>query len=65
MDNSFPRPRGASPIRFDRRLLRRAQTAEGPLALAIALGAGGGAMVVVQAYLLSLVVSQVFLDGRE
>jgi ATP-binding cassette subfamily C protein CydD len=65
MDNPFPGSRGASPIRFDRRLLRRAQTAKGPLALAIALGAGGGAIVVVQAYLLSLVVSQVFLDGRE
>jgi len=65
MDNPFPRSRGASPIRFDRRLLRRAQTAKSPLALAIALGAGGGAIVVVQAYLLSLVVSQVFLDGRE
>ena len=64
MSTSLPRARGASPIRFDRRLLRRAQMARGPLALAIALGAGGGVVVVAQAYLLSLVVSQVFLDGK-
>ena len=50
-------------MKLDRRLLRRAQTAQGPLALTIGLGAGGGVVVVAQAYLLSLAVSQVFLGG--
>ena len=63
MGESLPEARGASPMKLDRRLLRRAQTAQGPLALTIGLGAGGGVVVVAQAYLLSLVVSQVFLGG--
>jgi ATP-binding cassette subfamily C protein CydD len=50
-------------MKLDRRLLRRAQAARVPLVLAIGLGAGGGVVIVVQAYLLSLVVSRVFLGG--
>jgi thiol reductant ABC exporter CydD subunit len=60
---SMPEARAASPMKLDRRLLRRARAVSGPLALTIGLGAGGGAVVVAQAYLLSLVVSQVFLGG--
>jgi thiol reductant ABC exporter CydD subunit len=63
MGESLPEARGASPMKLDRRLLRGAQATRGPLALTIGLGAGGGVVVVAQAYLLSLVVSQVFLGG--
>jgi len=51
-------------MKLDRRLLRPAQAARGSLALAIGLGVGGGMVIVAQAYLLSLVVSLVFLGGR-
>jgi thiol reductant ABC exporter CydD subunit len=64
MGASLPEARGVSPIKLDRRLLGRADAVRGPLVLAIALGAAGGVVIVVQAYLLSLVVSQVFLDGQ-
>ena len=63
MSGSFSGARGASPMKLDRRLLGRAQAARCPLALAVGLGAGGGVVIVAQAYLLSLVVSQIFLDG--
>jgi thiol reductant ABC exporter CydD subunit len=63
MGMSLPEARGTSPMRLDRRLLRRAQATRTPLALAIGLGSGGGIVVVGQAYLLSLVVSRVFLAG--
>ena len=63
MSESFPRVRRASPMRLDRRLLGCTRATRVPLALAIGLGAGGGVVIVFQAYLLSLVVSQVFLDG--
>ena len=61
MGVSLPESRGTSPMRLDRRLLRRAQATRTPLALAIGLGSGGGIVVVGQAYLLSLVVNRVFL----
>ncbi len=64
MDVPLPGAHGASPMRLDRQLLHRVQAAKGPLALAIGLGAGGGTAVVAQAYLLSLAVSRVFLDGQ-
>jgi len=63
MGVSLPEARGTSPVRLDRRLLRRAQATRTPLTLAIGLGSGGGIVVVGQAYLLSLVVSRVFLSG--
>jgi ATP-binding cassette subfamily C protein CydD len=64
MGASLPDAHGVSPMKLDRRLLHRAQAVRGPLVLAIALGAGSGVVIVIQAYLLSLVVSQVFLDGQ-
>jgi ATP-binding cassette subfamily C protein CydD len=64
MGASLPEALGVSPMKLDRRLLRRAQAVRGPLTLAIALGAAGAVVIVMQAYLLSLVVSQVFLDGQ-
>jgi ATP-binding cassette subfamily C protein CydD len=64
MGASLPEARGVSPMKVDRRLLRRAHAVRGPLALAVALGAAGGIVMVLQAYLLSLVVSRVFLDGQ-
>ncbi len=63
MSEVFPSARGASPMKLDRRLLRWVQAARVPLVLAIGLGAGGGVVIVAQAYLLSLVVSRVFLGG--
>jgi len=51
-------------MRLDRRLVQRVRAAKGPLALAIGLGAWSGIVVVAQAYLLSLAVSRVFLDGQ-
>jgi thiol reductant ABC exporter CydD subunit len=64
MGVSLPEARGVSPMKLDRRLLRRAHAVRGPLLLAVALGAAGGIVMVVQAYLLSRVVSRVFLDGQ-
>lgn len=49
---------------FDARLLRAARTERGHLALTVALGAAGGVLTVLQARLLSHVVSGVFLGGR-
>jgi thiol reductant ABC exporter CydD subunit len=63
MGETFPAAREASPMKLDRRLLRWAQAARVSLALTIGLGAGGGVVIVAQAYLLSLVVSRVFFDG--
>ena len=51
-------------MKLDRRLLQPAQAARGSLALAIGLGTAGGVVIVAQAYLLSLVVSRVFLGGN-
>ena len=64
MGVSLPEARGVSPMKLDRRLLRRAHAVRGPMVLAVALGAAGGIVMVVQAYLLSLVVSRVFLEGQ-
>jgi thiol reductant ABC exporter CydD subunit len=64
MGEPLPEARRASPLKLDRRLLRRAKASKGAIALTIGLGAGGGVVVVAQAYLLSLVVSQVFLGGN-
>jgi thiol reductant ABC exporter CydD subunit len=64
MGVSLPEARGVSPMKLDRRLLRRAHAVRGPLLLAVALGAAGGIVMVVQAYLLSRVVSRVLLDGQ-
>jgi ATP-binding cassette subfamily C protein CydD len=51
-------------VKLDRRLLGQAQAARRDLALTIGLGTLGGAVVVGQAWLLSRVVSGVFLDGQ-
>ncbi len=47
------------------RLIREAQFAKGSLILSISLGATSGIMSILQAYLLSKAINQVFLDGKD
>jgi ATP-binding cassette subfamily C protein CydD len=56
--------RGRNPVKLDRRLLGEVQAARRDLALTIGLGTLAGVVVVGQAWLLSRVVSGVFLEGQ-
>lgn len=51
-------------MKADKRLLQEAKTTQGALTTAVFLGLSSGLLLIVQAYLLSLLISDVFLNGR-